>query len=539
MAASVGRPMSLLFILFSSLKLTLFEKMAASSEETHPTFYGSIQGLFSKEYRECMLKVGEMAFDLWNYSDVAFRAAKIHDALETGYMPKGGPKFPKERVDLFKTWVLQGCQKGTPPAPKKLLCAEKANEEAPRYRENITTVMQDPVKLKKLKDAFRVLLADEETYRALVQIHADYCYHNSQQFFPWHRPFIIVFEDALRKAANDETMTIPYWDFTTLEVPSIFEEEPFKAFTSPNPFSSGKYDEETKLYSSQRYSVDQLIAGYREKDVVGNTNYGYQQPLWEHFTGWWPSKKTLKMATMNAHNQAHNMAGVTMRDSLYSPFDPIFWFYHCNWDRVFWGWQKTHGTISLESFERSLTEPASWVRQGEGLGLVPFQIKDGEVIVVNMKDEDERKLTCSSADVLDATLFGIAYDTIPHISPENKIELVVSSSLPVNLKTKLSPYSVVQVTNVNRLNIEGNFEVLLEADGKVISILGFLQANNPNSCSNCKSAAIVSFEFHVLTSEIADKELRVKIVDGATGEELDPLLIGVPQVTVIQRLHQA
>ena len=64
-------------------------------------------------------------------------------------------------------------------------------------RENIINVAKTPAKLKKLKDAFSGLLADDDTYRSLVQIHADYCYHNSQMFFPWHRPYIVVFEGTV------------------------------------------------------------------------------------------------------------------------------------------------------------------------------------------------------------------------------------------------------------------------------------------------------------------------------------------------------
>lgn len=39
---------------------------------------------------------------------------RIVEALETGRMPRGGDRVPKEKINLIRTWQLQGFQNGSP-----------------------------------------------------------------------------------------------------------------------------------------------------------------------------------------------------------------------------------------------------------------------------------------------------------------------------------------------------------------------------------------------------------------------------------------
>ena len=41
------------------------------------------------------------------------------------------------------------------------------------------------------------------------------CEHNTNQFLTWHRMYLYYFEQVLRQAANDPTLTLPYWDEAT------------------------------------------------------------------------------------------------------------------------------------------------------------------------------------------------------------------------------------------------------------------------------------------------------------------------------------
>ena len=96
-------------------------------ETTNPTFFGTIQPMF-KPYQGAMMKTsttdpnspGEMHFDLCNYDAVRKRAAKIHDVLQNGDMPKAPIKaFTPAQVGLVRAWITQGYVKGTMPPPVK------------------------------------------------------------------------------------------------------------------------------------------------------------------------------------------------------------------------------------------------------------------------------------------------------------------------------------------------------------------------------------------------------------------------------------
>jgi len=56
---------------------------------------------------------------------------RIVESLETGRMPRGGDRVPKERINLIRTWQLQGFQNGQPSdtpaqlaAPSQTKCSQ-------------------------------------------------------------------------------------------------------------------------------------------------------------------------------------------------------------------------------------------------------------------------------------------------------------------------------------------------------------------------------------------------------------------------------
>lgn len=60
--------------------------------------------------------------------------------------------------------------------------------------------------------AFGVLLANG-AFGQLVDIHAQpHQMHGTQRFLPWHRVYLLLFEQALRSIHPD--VTLPYWDWT-------------------------------------------------------------------------------------------------------------------------------------------------------------------------------------------------------------------------------------------------------------------------------------------------------------------------------------
>ena len=58
---------------------------------------------------------------------------------------------------------------------------------------------------------------DPEVAKVEQQRFWNQCPHNGQaaaDFLPWHRAYLYYFERILREAAEDSSLTLPYWDYT-------------------------------------------------------------------------------------------------------------------------------------------------------------------------------------------------------------------------------------------------------------------------------------------------------------------------------------
>jgi len=74
----------------------------------------------------------------------------------------------------------------------------------------------------------------------------------------------------------------------------------------------------------------------------------------------------------------HNSIGLTVQDPSVAAFDPVFWFFHANWDRVYWKWQTSMKATDL-------------------IGLLAHLLKDGKVIASRaffQPNEVEKCPTC-------------------------------------------------------------------------------------------------------------------------------------------------
>src|SRR5438552_4934937 len=133
------------------------------------------------------------------------------------------------------------------------------------------------------------------------------------RFLPWHRDYLLKFEDALRPF--EPNFIVPYWDWTAeREIPAWLVD-----FTP-----SGVRDLNGNEIEIQRSpnSPDQLpskddIAGVLQKDTY----------------------LTFTRLLEGIHNGVHNWVGGIMDNLMYSPSDPIFWMHHAQIDRVWWTWE--------------------------------------------------------------------------------------------------------------------------------------------------------------------------------------------------------
>lgn len=194
-----------------------------------------------------------------------------------------------------------------------------------------------PEELERLKEAFRILQARPESqpnsYAALARIHAGHCVHYNEFFLSWHRAYLLHFERRLQEALGDETLTVPYWNWSkNRRVPAPFWEEPL--LHSPRTATPDKE------MDTARVAIDDILA----------------EPTFAKFGGRpWP-RQVGGQLEKGPHDYIHvSGVGGDMDSSLTAARDPVFWAHHSNIDRLWAKWQESHsGTPSPQEFSRPL-----------------------------------------------------------------------------------------------------------------------------------------------------------------------------------------
>jgi hypothetical protein len=134
------------------------------------------------------------------------------------------------------------------------------------------------------------------------------CEHGTLLFLAWHRGYLYFFERMLRKAAEDDTLTLPYWDWTASPAVPLAYRDPANA---TNPLFHERDINDGSLIPSQ-FVVDDL------NTAIAQTG----------FNGFSPSLEE------SPHGQVHVFVGGDMGSVPTSARDPIFWLHHCNIDRL-------------------------------------------------------------------------------------------------------------------------------------------------------------------------------------------------------------
>ena len=286
-------------------------------------------------------------------------------------------------------------------------------------------------------------------YDTFVQWHKDafncdeQTAHMGPNFLPWHRHFVLLFEEALAKAAGED-VPIPYWDWTDPESTNAVFRDDFMggngdvekgyALTS-GPFRKGEYrlnviDPKANDPLGLRYIVRQIgtfpsnLTLPTSKDVSGaltRANYDVvpfndqsdpELSFRNNLEGWrgqigqkcvdgllapltGPGAEAKKH---DLHNGVHLWVGGIEGDRQgtmdlnTSLNDPVFWLHHSNIDRIWQAWIEENG----EQYQ-----PVSgWPRPDENLdqAMIPF-------------DEVGEKVT--PASMLDIGKLGYKYAELP------------------------------------------------------------------------------------------------------------------------------
>lgn len=455
-----------------------------------PTYMADIRFFFRPVDVDHM---GAKGIELGTYDGVKRNALAIftHTAPPNADMPPDAAgKWSDGQSQTFKNWIINGYPLGaaTPQAPEG---SQTSDTPAGRERKNIASLSAQEIQT--LQTAFTGLMArdpsDAGSYFALAGLHglpASWCLHHENRFNPWHRVYLKLFEDALRSVPGCQDVTLPYWDLTT-PLPALLQQPPFASYTLPtDPGASATPPEPGTYfpYTTQRNTPTEIKQNLQEFEVLQDITTSLNQSMWGVY-----NINGYQDFSIQAHDSGHVSIGPTMADQNVASYDPVFWFYHCNLDRLWLSWQQNVGATTLTGFKSTITGDTSWLSAPFN-AMQPFTTTADESIA-----------------------FGISYDKLELASTEN-ITLEnkagsVEAARSFSIKDS-SPVSV-RVKNIDRLGIPGSFVVNLLADGEPIAKRAFFQPKSPRNCENCRNLALINIDFRIDREKILGRKLSVAI----------------------------
>jgi tyrosinase len=206
------------------------------------------------------------------------------------------------------------------------------------------------------------------------------CQHGSYYFLSWHRMYLYYFERILRAASGDDSLTLPYWDYTRSDqraLPKVFREpaEPatnalFVRERSPVANEGGELPESAVRIDGSLKPIDFLTTS------AAGLSFGGRRLSQPSHGASFPG--TLER---QPHNVVHVLIGGDsgwMSDPDFAARDPIFWLHHANIDRL---WSR-------------------WLGRGEGRAN-PVGDDQWMNTAFTFFDADGSKVTMSGRDVLD------------------------------------------------------------------------------------------------------------------------------------------
>jgi tyrosinase len=168
--------------------------------------------------------------------------------------------------------------------------------------------------------------SDARNWVRQAQIHFDGCPHANWFFLPWHRAYVLEFEEICRDLSGNPNFALPYWNWTQNN-------------SIPGPFREGT------LLNTSRVG-DGVPAVVVEQPIIDGI---LSQPDFEFFASFRPfGQNNIDPVWQRANGAASRLEG-TPHDFVHvfiggdmstfmSPLDPIFWLHHCNIDRLWAEW---------------------------------------------------------------------------------------------------------------------------------------------------------------------------------------------------------
>jgi tyrosinase len=164
--------------------------------------------------------------------------------------------------------------------------------------------------------AFNMINGDG-TLGRLVDLHAGmYMQHTNLLLLPWHRIFVMLFEEALHNYHPD--VCVPYWDWTKPEEQHFPD---WLAGVLPTVQTPTRTINVVRSPGAESWLAS--IASGVPSAMAQTTYDSFSSPI------------------NGIHGGVHIWVGGTMSDASVSPADPVFWLHHANLDRLWWVWYNS------------------------------------------------------------------------------------------------------------------------------------------------------------------------------------------------------
>jgi tyrosinase len=454
-----------------------------------PTYMGDIRFFFRPEDVEHM---GAKGIELGTYDGVKRNALAIyaHTAAPDADMPPDAAgKWSADRSQTFKNWIIAGYPLGSA-TPQPNGVPPVTGTPGGRVRKNVANLSAPEIQT--LQTAFTELMkrdpSEVNSYFALAGIHGlpqRWCLHHENRYNPWHRVYLKLFEDALRSVPGCQDVTMPYWDIET-PLPALLQQPPFASYILPqdpgasaSPPAAGYFP-----LTTERYPPDTIAENLQAYGVLDDIETSRHESLWGAF-----NTNGYQDFSIQAHDGGHGSIGPTMGDQNVASYDPVFWFFHCNLDRLWLNWQEAVSATTLAGFKSTIDGDTSWLSAPFN-ALPPFATTADETIA-----------------------FGISYDQQDLVSRKEVALGNTAGSLAAtrSFSIKRSNPASVRVKDIDRLSIPGSFAVNLLADGEPIAKRFFFQPKFPRDCETCRQNAVINIDFRIDVEKLLDRKLSVEI----------------------------
>jgi Common central domain of tyrosinase/Polyphenol oxidase middle domain len=192
------------------------------------------------------------------------------------------------------------------------------------------------------------------------------CEHGTIQFLAWHRGYLYFFERILRWAAQDPSLSLPYWDWASDR-------------SLPDPFRNPA-DSSNPLYDGTRFINDgsvmppESVAGLG--GALGETGFAGTFGFSTRLEG-------------NPHGSVHVAVNGNMGSVPTAARDPIFWLHHCNIDRL-WDYWLNQGAGRADPSDAGFLDQQ-----------YSFADETGGVVAVRVRD------------IITSSVLGYRYDDVP------------------------------------------------------------------------------------------------------------------------------